>query len=334
MADDGSAVRTIGRLGIVLVATAVVAALAWVLFVWYPQSITDLLGILFALVFVAVGVKLGGNVAGSAFPGYNVAEVAVEGPISRSSGGGLVSTPAGADADTIVDSIERADDDGNVEALLVKLNTPGGEIVPSEDIRLAIERFDGPTVAYATDVCASGGYDIASGCDELWSREGSVVGSIGVIGSRVTAADLLDRLGLSYEQFTAGEYKDAGVPLRDIEEDEREYLQGIVDEFYENFVDTVAEGRDLDREEIRETEARLYLGEQAHEQGLVDELGTRRAVERRLEDRLGQPVTVEEFGGAEGLRERLQGGAQGVAYAFGAGVASAFTVDDGFDFRF
>jgi len=110
----------------------------------------------------------------------------------------------GAEADEIVDQIERADEDSGVRALLLKLNTPGGEIVPSEDIRIAAERFDGPTIAYATDVCASGGYDIAAGCDELWAREGSIVGSIGVIGSRVNAADLADRLGLSYERLAAG----------------------------------------------------------------------------------------------------------------------------------
>jgi len=83
-------------------------------------------------------------------------------------------------------------------------------VVPSDDIRLAAERFDGPTVAYATDVCASGGYWIASGCDELWAREGSIVGSIGVIGSRVNASALAEKVGLSYERFAAGDYKDAG----------------------------------------------------------------------------------------------------------------------------
>jgi len=215
----------------------------------------------------------------------------------------------------------------------VKLNTPGGEIVPSEDIRLAAERFDGPTVAYATDVCASGGYDIASGCDELWARSGSIVGSIGVVGSRVNVSDLADELGVSYEQFTAGEFKDAGVPLKDISEDEREYLQGIVDDYYDDFVETVAEGRDMDPETVRDTEARIYLGETAADLGLVDELGTRTDVEDRIAERLDEPVSVREFQPAVGLRGRLRGGAERVAYAFGAGVAGVFDDADGFDFR-
>ena len=215
----------------------------------------------------------------------------------------------------------------------MKLNTPGGEIVPSEDIRLAAERFDGPTVAYATDVCASGGYDIASGCDELWARRGSIVGSIGVIGSRVNVSDLADELGVSYEQFTAGEYKDAGVPLKDLSGDEREYLQGIVDDYYDDFVETVAEGRDMDPQRVRETEARIYLGGEAHDIGLVDEIGTREDVESRLEQHLGKPVSVREFTPSLSLRDRIGGGAASVAYAFGAGIASVFDDTDGFDFR-
>jgi protease-4 len=331
--DGPSRLTVIGQVLVTLTAAVVVAALAYVLFVELPADRTELYGIVLFLAAVPIALKFGGTVAGSLFPGYNVAEVAVEGPISRSAGGGVVSPPVGTPADDVVEQIERADDDGNVDALLVKLNTPGGEIVPSEDIRLAAERFDGPTVAYATDVCASGGYDIASGCDELWARSGTLVGSIGVIGSRVNVNDLADRLGVSYEQFTAGEYKDAGVALKDLSEDERTYLQGIVDDYYDEFVETVAEGRDLDEGDVRATEARIYLGSEAAELGLVDELGTRRDVEDRLAADLGTPVSVEEFEPQAGLRGRLRGGAAGVAYAFGAGVASVLADSDGFDFR-
>jgi len=217
---------------------------------------------------------------------------------------------------------------------VVKLNTPGGEIVPSEDIRLAAESFDGPVVAYATDVCASGGYDIATGCDELWAREGTLVGSIGVIGSRVNATDLAERLGLSYEQFTAGEYKDAGTPLKELDPREREYLQGLVDDYYDQFVDTVADGRDMDREAVEDTEARVFLGSDARERGLVDEIGTREAVEDRVAERIGEPVAVREFEPTRSLRDRVQMGAQRATYAFGAGLASAFDDDaDGLRFR-
>ena len=324
----------IGRLAVVLAAVVAFAAIGIGLFVVYPETLTELFGVLVAVAVVLVGVKLGGNVASSLFPDYNVAEVAVEGPITRDgSGGPLPSSPRATPADDIVEQIDRADEDDNVDALLLKLNTPGGEVVPSDDIRLAAERFDGPTVAYATDVCASGGYWIASGCDELWAREGSIVGSIGVIGSRVNASELAEKVGLSYERFAAGEYKDAGTPLKEMEENEREYLQGLIDDYYETFVERVSEGRDMDAEFVRDTEARIYLGESAHELGLVDELGTRREIEDDLADRLEtDEVAVEEFEPTRPLMARVGAGAQKVAYAFGAGIAG-IAEDRGFRLR-
>ena len=301
-----------------------------------PQSTgrTVLVGIVVAVVTAAVfGRRLVGRLTrgrvGDAEE-YNAAKVSVSGPISRDRGRpSPLSGATGATADEVVEQIEAADDDEDVEALLVELNTPGGEVVPSDDIRRAAAEFDGPTVGYATDLCASGGYWIASGCDELWARKGSLVGSIGVVGSRPNAAGLADKLGISYEQFTAGEYKDAGVPLREIEEDEREYLQGIIDGYYEQFVETVSEGRGMDPEDVRETEARVYLGTDAEAIGLVDDLGTQEDVEARLADLIGEDVELREFTPERGLAERIGIGAERVAFAAGSGVASVVTRDGG-----
>jgi protease-4 len=327
-------VRSVGRVVLVLAVAAVAAAAGWALFLAYPVNLTDLFGVVLAVGVATAGLRTGANLAGSLFPDYNVAEVAVEGPITRDGGGSTVPpSPGGAGADDIVEQIERADGDRNAEALLVKLNTPGGAVVPSQDIRQAAERFDGPTVAYATDTCASGGYLIAAGCDELWAREGSIVGSVGVVGSRVNVADLADRLGVSYEQLTAGRFKDAGVPLKEFEEEEREYLQGIVDGYYDQFVGDVVEGRPLEEETVRDTEARVYLGSEAAEMGLVDELGTREGVEAEVGERIGAEAVVEEFEPQRGLADRLRTGAQRVAYAFGAGLAGRLTGDGRFRFE-
>ncbi|MFA9414878.1 signal peptide peptidase SppA [Natrinema sp. HArc-T2] len=322
----------IERLAVVVGGGLAFAIIGVALFVVFPETLTDLLGVLLALAVALVGVRLAGNAASSLFPDYDVAEVAVEGPISRDGGGGpLPTTPGATPADDIVEQIDRADDDDNVRALLLKLNTPGGEVVPSDDIRLAAQRFDGPTIAYATDVCASGGYWIASGCDELWAREGSIVGSIGVIGSRVNASDLAEKVGLSYERFAAGEYKDAGTALKEMNDDEREYLQGLIDDYYDTFVERVSDGRDLEPEFVRDTEARIYLGEEAYDMKLVDHLGTRREIETELADRLDtDEVTVEEFEPQRPLMARVGTGAQQVAYAFGAGIAG---LGDGHGFR-
>jgi protease IV len=319
----------LGRLAIVMLGAVAFAVIGVALFVVHPETLADLFGVLVALAVVGFGVRLAGSIAGTVFPGYDVAEVAVEGPITRDGGSGrFPSGPHSTPADDIVDQIDRANDDDTVDALLLKLNTPGGEVVPSDDIKLAAERFEGPTVAYATDVCASGGYWIASGCDELWARDGSIVGSIGVIGSRVNASNLAEKVGLSYERFAAGKFKDAGSPLKEMDDAERAYLQGVIDDYYETFVERVSDGRKLDPEFVRETEARIYLGEQAHEIGLVDAIGTRRDLEDELANRLDtDSITVEEFEPERPLMSRIGGGAQAVAYAFGAGVASV--VGDG-----
>lgn len=328
----------VGRVLLVLVAAAVAVAIGWALFLRLPEgSLPRLLGVLLILVVLVLGVRVAGRFAGRVFPAYNVAEVAVDGPITRDGGRPSFppSGPTSPGADDIVERIEWADDDGASQALLLHLNTPGGQVVPSDDIRRAAADFDGPTVAYTTDVCASGGYWIASGCDELWAREGSIVGSIGVRGSRVTGRELFDRVGLNYEQLTAGEYKEAGAFPTDVDEDERRYLQGLIDDYYDLFVETVAEGRDADPETIRATEAKVYLGSEARERGLVDEIGTREDALDRLEEVLEEPATVREFVPSRSPLRRLRGGAASVAYAFGAGIASALVPDDSVErFRF
>jgi len=324
MADT---VERIGRIGIVVLGILVGALAGWYVFIRLSGSVADLLGVLLVIGTIGAAGRAAGGLGGRLFPGYNVAEVAVEGPITRDGGGPLPNQPGGTPADDIVDQIERADEDTSADALLLKLNTPGGEVVPSDDIRQAAMEFDGPTIAYATDLCASGGYWIASGCDAFWARDASIVGSIGVILSQVTAEGFLEKAGLTYEGIKAGEYKDSLTALKDLEDDERAYLQGIADDFYDHFVDRVAEGRDLDPAEIRKTEARIYVGEEAHDLGLVDELGDRDDVETRLEDDLGEPVSVEEFEPDRGIADRIQMGGARIAYAFGAGVASVLGAD-------
>ncbi|WP_435195764.1 signal peptide peptidase SppA [Natronomonas sp. EA1] len=313
-----------GRSVVVLVAIAVGAVVGYALFVEFAADLADILGILLVVAVALLAARVGSRVAGRWFPGYTVAEVAVEGPITRDGGGGFPTAPIGESADDIVEQFDKANEDPNVQALLVKLNTPGGEVVPSDDLRRAAERFDGPTVAYTTDICASGGYWIASGCDELWAREGSIVGSIGVRGSRPNVSGLMEKLGIDWEQFTAGAYKEAGSPFSELDEGERDYLQGIIDGYYDEFVETVAEGRGMDPEAVRDTEARVYLGEDALELGLVDGIGTAEDAEARIDERIDGEVVVRQFQTERGLAARLRGGAAHVAYALGAGIASQF----------
>ncbi|MFC7058843.1 signal peptide peptidase SppA [Halovenus salina] len=327
-----STVRTLGRLLVVLLGVGL-AASAGIGLVWAVPEFTGL-GLLDTLLIAVIavgGFVFAARLAGELFPAYNVAEVAVEDVITRDGDGGgpLPVGGGGASADDIVEQIEEADRDSNAEALIVKLNTPGGAVVPSEDIRQAAEEFDGPTVAYAEDMAASGGYWIASGCDEFHAREASIVGSIGVVGSQLGRTGLAEKVGLDYRRFVAGEYKDSPSVWRELEDREVEYFQGLLDDWYDAFVDTVVDGRDLDEEFVRDTEARIYIGEEAAENGLVDTCGPREVMEDRLASSLGvEEISVETFEPDQGVTDRIGMGARSVARAFGAGVASVLVGDD------
>ncbi len=322
-----------GGLGLLaaVLAAAVGVTVGWIVFLEIPTTGPELVGVLLTIGLAGVAGRFGAAAVANALADYDVAEVAVEGPITRDGGRpSPIAASTGATADEIVETIDRADDDPSVDALLLTLNTPGGEVLPSDDIRRAVDRFDGVTIAHASDVCASGGYWIAAGCEEVWAHEASLVGSIGVRGSRPNASELADKLGIRYEEFAAGRFKEAGNPLSEIDDADREYLQGIVDDLYAQFVATVSEGRDLDPEDVRETEARVFLGPDAVDRGLVDDLGTSEDVESRLTERLGreQPVEIREFEPQRDLTDRLGVGVRAVAYAFGSGIAGVLAADD------
>lgn len=325
--------KRIARLVVLGIGLLVGIALGWALFVAVPDGGRSILGVVLTIVTAVLVLRLAAGVAESAFGPSDTVEIPVDAPIARDGGQGLPTNPRQIPADEVVSEIERADESGRIEALVVRLNTPGGEVVPSDDIRTAVAEFDGPTVAYVTDVCASGGYWIASACDHVVARENSLVGSIGVRGSTLNATRLAEKLGVDYERFVAGKYKDAGNPMRELKEDERRYLQGIVDDLYDSFVERVADGRDLSEDQIRDTEARVYVGADAHDVGLVDELGTRDAAETHLEDALGHDVEIRALEPPRGLMVRLRSAAASASYAFGAGLGAAFGDGDGTGLR-
>lgn len=325
-------IRQLTRIVLALAAAGIAGGLTYYTFE-YGTTTTDLS--MFAIATILSFAFFGGKIAWDTIDltkdKYNVGKVEVKGPIQRDAPRKLGSKKR-ATADDIVEEIESADDDKSVDALIVRLNTPGGEIVPSEDIKRAIEEFDGPTIGHAIDSCASGGYLIASACDEIVCRNGSMIGSIGVIGSRTNYSDLADKLGVDYEQFTAGEYKDAGTPLREMEENEREYIQNLIDTHYDEFVEAVAEGRNMSPETIKNTEAKVFLGRDALDKGLVDAIGTEADVKEQLKDYLRTPdVSVQEFTSNDSPLARLSIGAQQLSYSLGAGIAAQFSDDESTD---
>lgn len=179
-------------------------------------------------------------------------------------------------ADTIR-QIDRWSEDESVKGIILRIVSPGGLVAPSQEIFDAVTRARAkkPVVCSMGYVAASGGYYIAAPCSLIIANPGTVTGSIGVIMVFQTYYGFFDKIGLGAETIKSGAYKDVGSPTRPFTEADRAFAQGIVDQFFTQFVDAVAAGRSISAEKARELAAggRIYTGVQAKEIGLVDELG-------------------------------------------------------------
>ncbi|MGZ5432986.1 MAG: signal peptide peptidase SppA [Thermoanaerobaculia bacterium] len=184
------------------------------------------------------------------------------------------------DARETLDLLHRYARNRTVKAVVVRINSPGGAIAPSQEIYSAIRKMreDGkPVVASLDSVAASGGYYIASACDPIVANSGSITGSIGVIMQWFEMKDLVHWAKLKPETITSGEMKDAGSPFREMTESEREYFKGIITQLHSQFVRDVAEGRKtkMKAEDVAKVaDGRIFTGEQALALKLVDQIGT------------------------------------------------------------
>jgi protease-4 len=180
-----------------------------------------------------------------------------------------------------LDALKRHAHNDSVKAIVIRINSPGGAIAPSQEIYSAIRRTRSdsgkPIVASFDSVAASGGYYIAAACDQIVANPGSITGSIGVILQWFNTKELIQWAKLKPETITSGAMKDAGSPFRELTEEERKYFQGIVTQLHSQFVRDVAAGRKekMKQEEVaRIADGRIFTGEQALALHLVDELGS------------------------------------------------------------
>ena len=184
------------------------------------------------------------------------------------------------DARETLDLLHKYADNSTVKAVVVRINSPGGAIAPSQEIYSAIRRIreqGTPVVASMDSVAASGGYYIAAACDPIVANSGTITGSIGVILQWFDMKDLVHWAKLKPETITSGEMKDAGSPFREMTESERQYFQGIVSQLHSQFVRDVAEGRKakMQPEDVAKiADGRIFTGEQALALKLVDQIGT------------------------------------------------------------
>ncbi len=166
--------------------------------------------------------------------------------------------------------------DGSVKAVVVRIESPGGGVSPSQELYQEIRRTvrEKPVVVSMGSVAASGGYYIACAAQKIYANPGTITGSIGVILQFTNFEELLRKIGFRMEVVKSGPYKDVGNPGREMTAEEKAYLQEMVDNVHQQFVRDVARGRGMKVEKVREVaDGRIFTGEQAMELGLVDELG-------------------------------------------------------------
>lgn len=181
------------------------------------------------------------------------------------------------DSSRVVEELDDYADDSSIKAVVVRIDSPGGGVVPAQEIYSAINKVkkEGKkVVASMGSVAASGGYYVAAAADKVIANPGTLTGSIGVKMEFATIEKLLEKIGVKGMVIKSGEYKDIGSPYRDMTTQERKLLQDVIDDVHTQFIKAVAEGRKLLEEDVRQiADGRIFTGRQAKDLKLVDELG-------------------------------------------------------------
>lgn len=209
--------------------------------------------------------------------GEAVGLIRVEGVITTGDPEGSPYSVAGGNAYSgqIVGFLEEAEADSSIKAVVLRVDSPGGGVVASDEIYQQIRDMEKPVVISMGEVAASGGYYISAGADEIICNPNTLTGSIGVITQFINVDDFLDEYGIEAVVLTSGEFKDAGGLFSEMTEADREIWQNIIDDAYQSFVGVIVEGRGLGREQVMEVaDGRVLSGKQAREAGLVDSFGT------------------------------------------------------------
>lgn len=184
---------------------------------------------------------------------------------------GVITSSAG-----VIDQLHDYRDDDSVKAVVLRVDSPGGGVGPSQEIHDEVQLLAAikPVVASMGSAAASGGYYIAAPTDLIVANPGTITGSIGVIMEFTNFQELLEKIGLRSQVVKSGQHKDIGSPVRSMTEEDRAILQAMIDDVHSQFVEAVAAGRELPQEKVRElADGRIFTGRQARDLGLVDELG-------------------------------------------------------------
>lgn len=182
------------------------------------------------------------------------------------------------DAQETVGELRKFSENPYVKAIVLRIDSPGGGVVPSQEIHDAVKRVrtksNKAVIASLGSVAASGGYYIAAATDRIVANPGTLTGSIGVIMETANVEGLLQKIGVEGVVIKSGKYKDVGSPLRKMNEEERALLQNVMDDVHTQFIEAVAEGRAIEFKDAQAlADGRIFTGRQAKDVQLVDEIG-------------------------------------------------------------
>lgn len=178
----------------------------------------------------------------------------------------------------VKEELDKAASDKNIRALIIKLNTPGGEVTTCDIIHHEIVEFKKrkpiPVIAEMSDICASGGVYISSAADKIIAHPTTVTGSIGVIAQTVNLKELFDKIGVKGEAIKSGDKKDMGSIFRPMTDKERTLFQEVINIMYERFLTVIMDGRKINEKKLREiADGRIFMAQRSLEYGLIDKIG-------------------------------------------------------------
>lgn len=198
--------------------------------------------------------------------------------------------------DEISKLIKKADKNSKIKAIVFRINSGGGSAVASEEIANEIKKVNKTTVAWIRETGASGAYWIASSTDYIIANRMSITGSIGVIASYLGFSGFLEDHNVSYERLVAGNLKDIGVPFKDMTAEERALFEKSLESIHNYFIEEIAENRNLRKKDVEKIATGMfYLGAEAKELGLVDELGSKDEVINYVEAKIGEKAELVEY---------------------------------------
>ncbi|MGI6680111.1 MAG: signal peptide peptidase SppA [Bdellovibrionota bacterium] len=193
------------------------------------------------------------------------------------------------DSKEVVEKLHKFSSDNKFKGIVLKVNSPGGAVAPSQDIYNTILELKKKKPIYAVmdSMATSGGYYVAAPCTKIYAQKGTLTGSIGVISQFVNVKSLAEWFGLKVEVIKSGNLKDMGSSFRDMTDEEREYFQNVSNIIHEDFISDIAKARNIDINNLRQiADGRVLTGTQAKKVKLIDEIGGINDASRKMFEEL------------------------------------------------